>query len=201
MAQSKRVLFYQIYVVFVCALTALIMYVPKGHEVIYLSDHQNVFFTQIFKWSSFLGEGFTIVFISIYLIFKNKDLVKYWALAFFIQLGLTQGIKNLLKAPRPFLFFPEGTLAPIKDVPILLHNSMPSGHTSSAFLIVSFIIFFLLKETKQLIIFLTLSAIMVGFSRIYLLAHFKEDVLVGSAIGVMSSEIAYYFYSSKLKRN
>jgi len=197
MTLTKRTLFYLVYLPFVLTLWISICYIPKGHEVLYINNHQTTVYTQFFKIASFLGEGITIALLTLYLIVKNRDMVKYWALAFFVQLGLTQGLKNLLNAPRPLSYFPKGTLIPIENVPELLHKSMPSGHTASAFLMTTFIIIFLIKETKQTVFLLTISAIMVGVSRIYLLAHFKEDVLVGSIIGVLSTEISFYYYKSK----
>jgi membrane-associated phospholipid phosphatase len=42
-------------------------------------------------------------------------------------------------------------------------------------------------------------AILVGISRIYLLAHFKEDVLFGSFLGVLSALLPIYLLEEKNK--
>jgi len=49
-------------------------------------------------------------------------------------------------------------------------------------------------------LFLIFAAIMVGTARIYLLAHFKEDVLVGSLIGVFWATISMYLFLQFLNK-
>jgi undecaprenyl-diphosphatase len=57
------------------------------------------------------------------------------------------------------------------------------------------ILFF--RINKKISSILLILAILVGISRIYLLAHFKEDVLFGSFLGVVSALLPIYLFEEK----
>ena len=61
-------------------------------------------------------------------------------------------------------------------------NSFPSGHTITAFAI--FIILAMVVKKQYLKVLFTLTAILAGFSRVYLSQHFLEDIFLGALIGV-----------------
>lgn len=90
---------------------------------------------------------------------------------FAINAATTGGLKLAVHKPRP-----DGSNA----------NSFPSGHTSIAFQSASFIHF---RHGLAVAVPAYAVASFVGFSRVQARKHFVEDVVVGLAIGVLSSRV------------
>lgn len=148
----------------------------------------NVFFINF----TFVGDGiFALCLISIYLFYfkKKKEGIAY-LYAFLFSGIVVQIIKNLVDAPRPRLFFEAGQyLHFIDGVSLANYSSFPSGHTATAFAIATVFILFHQGIYSQLFVLLT--AILVGYSRIYLAQHFLLDVMIGAVIGSVTGLIAF----------
>jgi membrane-associated phospholipid phosphatase len=71
----------------------------------------------------------------------------------------------------------------------LYNNSFPSGHSTTAFAIFAMLSFFSSKYMVKVLLFVL--AVLVAFTRIYLLQHFLVDTLAGAFIG---TTISYVFY-------
>jgi membrane-associated phospholipid phosphatase len=170
-----------------------ILIVPKGGESIACYHSHTFTIISLFTWITQLGEWLPIVSLGLYLLVKNR-----WAflaaLSSYLPIYLlVLYLKKTLSYPRPLAYFTGGEIKPIADYVILLKNSMPSGHTFTAFFVASFICtFFSLNKWMQTMLFSL--TILVGFSRIYLLCHFKEDVLVGSALGIIAGVLPIFIY-------
>lgn len=78
----------------------------------------------------------------------------------------------------------------------LSDNSFPSGHTSYAASFATIII--LLAKSKPLKFYVTIIAILIAFSRLYLYVHYPTDVLAGAIIGVILAIAAIKIYQSKI---
>jgi undecaprenyl-diphosphatase len=88
---------------------------------------------------------------------------------------VTVGLKWLFQRPRPSV-----VLENIHIVgPRLTMNSFPSGHTMTAFAILAV----LFVVDRKIAWWALPLAVLVGFSRIYLGAHFPSDVFSGACIG------------------
>jgi membrane-associated phospholipid phosphatase len=94
----------------------------------------------------------------------------------------TQALKTVANRERPFVQYP-----------LLIHpydasekdNSLPSGHTSTAF---AFATALSLEHKKWYIVAPSfLYASFVGYSRLYLGEHYPSDVFIGAAIGIGSA--------------
>lgn len=104
--------------------------------------------------------------------------------AIMIQLYIQILLKKLFKRMRPFHKF--------LDVEVLYDPpdpySFPSGHTCAAFTMVF---------VSQLVLpvmlpyFLTI-ALIIAFSRIYLIAHYPSDVFAGVIIAYFSARLSYF---------
>ncbi|WP_020570760.1 phosphatase PAP2 family protein [Neolewinella persica] len=71
-------------------------------------------------------------------------------------------------------------------------SSFPSGHTASAFALYGFLAFTARKRKLSVSLLCFGLAVMVGFSRMYLLYHFLRDVTAGAFLGVLIGALAYY---------
>ncbi|MBK8878829.1 MAG: phosphatase PAP2 family protein [Haliscomenobacter sp.] len=174
---------------------------PKGELLFFFSAHRSAFRDAFFKIWTKGGEteGFLIV-LAVLLGLRYR-----WALAFPL---LTAGISlssNLTKAwfrqPRPGRYFQElGRMEEIVPVSgVKIHEgmtSMPSGHTMAAFAFLAFLAF-CLPEKRISGFLLFIAAFLVGLSRIYLVLHFEEDVLLGAAMGVGLAALFYYLFFPK----
>lgn len=87
--------------------------------------------------------------------------------------------------PRPTKFLDINDLNLILDYHYNSSNSFPSGHTLTAFSMAFFISSVCNK--KLCVLFMMLYALLVAFSRVYLMQHFVIDVYFGMWLGVLSA--------------
>lgn len=91
---------------------------------------------------------------------------------------------------RPVLYFGSSSLHLIPGYnPPLLHT-FPSGHTVTAFSACLFLSFLISKKIWKIVLFLI--ALFIGYSRIYVSAHFPFDVVSGAFIAVVVTTLGYY---------
>jgi membrane-associated phospholipid phosphatase len=74
--------------------------------------------------------------------------------------------------------------------------SFPSGHTTSAFTAAVVLTYITPRKAWGLLFFVF--AVLVGYSRMYLSEHFFEDVVGGSAIGVLLTVFWITWIDNKL---
>lgn len=174
--------------------TALIMLLMNGKAASFISLNAyhpfvlNVFFINY----TFMGDGiFALCLIALLFYFKKKQQALAMLYAFLISGIAVQIIKNLVSSPRPKLFFEAGQYLHFFDGVSLANNSsFPSGHTATAFAVATVLVLVLKNKTWQPHILL--SAVLVGYSRIYLAQHFLLDVIIGAVIGSVSGIAAFY---------
>ncbi len=157
-----------------------------------LSENAGSFFTPLFKFITLLGEKGLIFFaFAIVLMLFSKTRKAGICIFGAVACGalITNLIlKDLIARPRPcnsdfiseFLSFGY----PAED-----GFSFPSGHMTAISSAV-FAIFFCFNKKFSWIGFPFI--ILMGISRIYLLAHYPSDVLAGILVGVISSVVAFY---------
>ncbi|MGN0562375.1 MAG: phosphatase PAP2 family protein [Candidatus Fimenecus sp.] len=150
-----------------------------------------------------LGEGgwFWIV-VAVLFLFMKKYRKSGVTMAFALIVMLIVNdliLKNVFARVRPFNFaefadlyasFPVGA----NGKPELLTSlpssySFPSGHTSCSFAAATAIL--LNKKWKPGVPALIL-AVLIGFSRNYLMVHYPTDVLFGALFGVLYAVLAYF---------
>lgn len=111
-----------------------------------------------------------------------------------LNAGLTMGLKALVGRPRPWVAY-EGDLVCLQKVG---SPSFPSGHTSFAF--VSATALSLLYPRWYVVVPSMLWAGAVGFSRMYVGAHYPSDVLAGALIGTGSALLAHWLHRTLVSR-
>ena len=146
-----------------------------------------------FKGITSLGNGLFAFIFALLAGFKKIRYALYLFITYSFSGILTQLLKRLVfpDALRPMKYFSElgETLTAISGYENHFFYSFPSGHTATAFA-VYFGLAFVVRNgyLKYALLFLS---ILVGYSRIYLLEHFPEDVLAGSLVGVLTVILFY----------
>ncbi len=140
-----------------------------------------------------MGDGIFAICLIAFLFFYKKKKQQALALlySFLISGLLAQLIKNLISSPRPKLFFEAGQyLHFIDGVTHASNTSFPSGHTATAFALATVLAMMVKNKKWQLPLLFT--AILIGYSRIYLAQHFLIDIIIGAFIGTSSAVLSFY---------
>lgn len=191
-------LFFSLFLFWEIFLLFFIWIFPKGQEFLMLQEIHNEVLDSFFKMITFLGDwpAYLLALFYLYPKFKIKGLLIVCSLSILVPIS-SHLSKTYFKHPRPSLFFKNKS--EFKDVHkiegVKLHEgftSFPSGHTLSAFSVFSLLAFYTKKKWMTTLLFL-MAAILVGISRVYLLQHFVEDIMMGAFLGVLLAFLIYYF--------
>ena len=129
---------------------------------------------------TFMGDSLVACSIMLLFIRKRPDLVWAGIISSIIATLVVNLVKSFYNIPRPPAII-EMSLINIIG-PTLLAHSFPSGHTVTIFTLAGILIFNF-KSFPVRLSFILL-AILVGFSRIAVGAHWPADVLAGAALGI-----------------
>lgn len=175
-------------------LLALSFLFTKSDVVLWVNRNHSDFLDSFFKTVTHLGEGWIFIPVLIYTLFICYSL----SLATF-SIATIHGIicavaKRIFfsDALRPTAVISNDLLYFVPGVAYHSNYSFPSGHTATIFCFVLFVSF-LIRHRLASFALLTI-ALLVGYSRIYLLQHFLLDVTAGAFIGTLTALfIAYLF--------
>jgi len=181
--------------------TALLMIIinSKLDTHLFFNSFHNSFFDVFFYWATYFGDGIAVILVFIILLTVKYRYALILALSTGISAIITQGLKHLVfpDVVRPKLFFKGlNDLYFVPGVENMYNNSFPSGHTTCAFAMYMSLAFIVKKKTYKILLFFT--AVLIGYSRIYLSQHFLEDVTAGSFIGTVTAIFIYFVYYSKI---
>ena len=182
-------LYFRLYFAFFILLFIYQLTQYQADALIYFSNHRTGFSDFSFKMLTHFGEEWAyIIVVFFFIIRKKKQQAGRIGLAGLTILVVTQILKLLFAHDRPVTFFEHNhylnNIHLVNGYDILRGtNSFPSGHSAAGFALWTLMAFYFHKNFKAVILFFTLAAL-VGISRVYLVAHFPEDVLFGSAVGV-----------------
>jgi undecaprenyl-diphosphatase len=151
-----------------------------------LYPYRNPFLTQSMLFFTFLGSGTfltpVVILVIVYLLWKKrqKDALIFSFLLFFgTQLNFL--LKSIFRRDRP-------EFHPLVNEP---SYSFPSGHTMNSFIFYASLAFFIFLRMKNKLLgwvftgLAFLIILLIGFSRIYLGAHYPSDVLAGLIAGFL----------------
>jgi len=167
--------------------------VKKGDVVLLANNWHQPNIDQFFKFLTYLGDGIIFVFATIIFLFVRYSLAIHVAsigvLHGVIINSLKKGVFNHL--PRPKAYFGEDVfLHFVEGVKVHNHNSFPSGHTASIFALTFFLAIAINRKSWS--VPLMGLAILVAFSRVYLVQHFFVDIVYGSIVGIASAVLSVW---------
>lgn len=156
-----------------------------------------------FKYVTYVGDGLFMIVLAVVLIGLGRRKLGILMILSFLLAGLVaQTVKRINPQPRPGLYFSNqpqlmpGCGVHCVDGNLLKgNNSFPSGHTTTAFAMFSLLAFASRNKLYQLLFFVT--AVIVGYSRVYLGQHFFLDVLAGAVIGYLTSFLLLYIFRNR----
>lgn len=175
---------------------------PKGDYELFINRHHFFVADLFFSWITNLGDG--LVFLAVFPVlllyrFAHALLCVFNAA---IHMLVSVLLKRLVFAhsPRPAAFFKDIDLVEVAGVPLHHWHSFPSGHTATAFALMTMLAMLYPKKQRLQLAFLCI-AVLVGFSRVYLMQHFILDVMAGAILGVASAmsarAIVRHFFKGK----
>jgi membrane-associated phospholipid phosphatase len=172
----------------------LILSIHSNMEVsLFINRLNSPFFDIFFKYWTLFGSFALIGPILLILCFVNYRQALIAATSSLVGFLLVQVAKRFIwyDAPRPKVFF-DGLvdIHYVAGVHIHSTHSFPSGHTTGAFAL--FIALALMNKRPLWQMLFLVTALLVGYSRLYLAQHFPIDVLVGSVLGTFSALVSYW---------
>ena len=151
------------------------------YEIV-IKNFRNSLLTLFFKFITFLGSQYTILFITLFsfILIKNKKVPIAILTNLIIITTLNILLKNIVDRPRP-----QGYRI-IEET----GYSFPSGHSMISMAFYGLILYIIFKNCKNkkirniLCVCFTVLIFLIGFSRIYLGVHYASDVLGGFLISI-----------------
>ena len=147
----------------------------------------NRFLDAFFSSFTALGNHGLIWILLIIVLLAHKSTRKLGVLAgiaLLLEFGLNDYVlKPLIARPRPYSTF---EIVPIIELPSGF--SFPSGHSASSLAVATMIMLGKHPARHVVMVF----ALMMAFSRIYLMVHYPSDVLAGIVVGISCAFVVYF---------
>lgn len=172
----------------------------QGDALIAVNGYRRPYLDKFFKIGTHFGEP--VAYIGVVLIVSAFSYRKaVFAVTSGAMAGISAGLLKLYFAQaRPMRWFYDNFVTVWHELNRFEEEwmswdeigSFPSGHTSSAFALYGFLAFNARTAKVPITLFCLALAVMVGFSRMYLLYHFLRDVTAGAVLGLIIATFAYY---------
>lgn len=173
----------------------LLLQIETGDDIFFFSERRSAFGDAFFRWFTTMGEAWVYFLALFYFLFQ-----RYRYAIVIPMIGLTVtcisfAFKSFFGQDRPMAFLSkQGLFELVQTVQgVELHSgatSFPSGHTTSAFALSTFVAL-CLPYKRAVAALLFAAAFLTGISRIYLVQHFLKDVYAGAILGLFIGMVFY----------
>lgn len=173
-------------------------YVPKGDIELFINQRHAPSLDIFFKYWTHLGDGLMFAAVVVVFLFFRYYYALMTIAIILTQTFFVQGMKRILFKGmlRPSAYLEQlgiSDLHFVEGVSVHSYNTFPSGHTASAFSI-AFLLALMTRDRPLLSLWLFMVALLVGFSRVYLMQHFFVDIYTGALIGTLSTAFIWYWF-------
>ena len=203
--QSKEYQHFRVAILFsviIALLLGLFLFIyGKDQSFLMINGRYSTEADYFFNYVTFLGDGLIWVPLFLYVLMYRRDFFIAVLAGLIICTLITHVGKRLIFAdePRPLrLLHDMARAVPLMEGRDSYSNSFPSGHTSTAFTF-ALLLAYLVRHRFAMFVF-PLLAFLVGYSRVYLAQHFVTDVVAGTVIGIVSSDLALVSYEAWRKK-
>ncbi len=202
---KKNKYFAILYLFFITISVFILLIFSKSEIQIAVNKLNSPFFDIFFKNITYLGTGYLLGVLFIVSLFFNKKFALQVAISSIIMGTVVFLMKSFIFSERPVTYFEyshptDYVFHLVKNVQLHHYSSFPSGHTATAFTFFFLLNIFVDNNNKIWQIVFFALALLVGYSRMYLMQHFFIDVVTGSFIG-LSSVCISVFIMKKIKNN
>lgn len=158
-----------------------------------LNTFHTLYLDIFFQNYTLLGDGVFSIAIFLILLLTDKITLAIQVITGYLFSGiLSQIIKHWVHAPRPHAIITNAEYPYfIEGATLTGMNSFPSGHTTSVFALA--VLLALNTSNKRISLIYLITAVITGYSRIYLGQHFLADVTIGALIGTLSALLVYWY--------
>ena len=188
--------FFLLYLVFLIFSLGLLVISSNQSVTLFANQHYFKLGDKLFFEVSEWANGGLFYFIVLIVFVFQKRIGLYMLYAGILGSVVAQFMKRVLfsGSERPFKYFENSAfhLHLVEGTVIKYFNSFPSGHTTTAFCLASFLSFFSKNKFVKAIFFIY--AVLVAYSRMYLGQHFFIDVIAGSLVGTISASFILVIY-------
>ncbi len=184
-----------------CVFSLGLLFIQKGDAVLWLNTHHTPVLNHLNHFITRIVEFPMIALILIGAAMYRYSLSIVILISYCITGVFVQMLKKLVfnEERRPFHFYKHDSLNLVEGIEMITHNSFPSGHTAVGFAIAISLAAYL--DTKLTYLLCVMLALLVGCSRIYLVLHFYQDVVVGAWIGsLIAIAVQHLFKSSQYSK-
>ena len=192
----QRPLFFSICILFFGFGGLVLAQIRQGDGIIFFSEHRQPFWDAFFKVATRLAEEpvFALALV-IYLFYRFRFAIMLPLLGITVTL-VASGLKFTFKEFRPAKWFelnrPDVVLNFVEGIePYRAATSFPSGHSMAGFALFTFLCLSTPRKAGLQVVF-ALLAIGVAVSRIYLVQHFLQDIVIGGMIGLLLGAFWYW---------
>lgn len=165
-------------------------FIPHLDQRIFLffNGLNNIYWDKVMIFFTYLGEGYALILFALPILFKRGKKNFFTAIIILVITGIVvQIVKYFCPSLRPASIFGAENIHILGKK--LFHNSFPSGHAASSFALALY-----LGEVFRPYRFIFIAiGVLVGYSRIYVGAHFPGDIVFSWGLAFLVVWAVLYF--------